>query len=468
MWYFKCHRCALLILGTVVTHGSAASYQYVNIVDDAGPFRFFGGPAINNSGTVAFHAVLDNFAGEGIFIGGGGAITTLYDSSGPFDGLGDADINDSGTVVFGASFDAGGGGLFTGNGGPTTTITSYGEGMIEINNQETVAFNTSQGVFVGSGGPITTIADTSGPFDNNLNVRSINDSGTVGFYASLDGDLAGEGIFIGSGGPITTVALSGENYPYAQVQDVHVNNAGTVAFMVAQHEGDGGGQVIFLGSPGSTTIVADTYGPYQLFPSDIGFNNNNQVAFKARLDADGEGIFTGPDPLADKVIQIGDPLFGSTLSFIVTYALNDNGEIAFRYNLANGISGIAVARPVQLLAGDYNLNGTVDAADYIVWRKNTSQSYEAWRTLFGQSGLSTPVDFNNDGTVDAADYVIWRKTGGIQYDAWRTHFGAPSGAGTGAAGPSPSQRAVPEPASALLCALGVVACGLRTRSKRQG
>ena len=34
---------------------------------------------------------------------------------------------------------------------------------------------------------------------------------------------------------------------------------------------------------------------------------------------------------------------------------------------------------------------------------------------------SLPGDFNNDGTVDAADYVVWRKTDGTQtgYNAWR-------------------------------------------------
>ena len=36
-----------------------------------------------------------------------------------------------------------------------------------------------------------------------------------------------------------------------------------------------------------------------------------------------------------------------------------------------------------------------------------------------------PGDFNHDGTVDAADYVVWRKTDGTPagYNTWRTHFG---------------------------------------------
>jgi hypothetical protein len=36
-----------------------------------------------------------------------------------------------------------------------------------------------------------------------------------------------------------------------------------------------------------------------------------------------------------------------------------------------------------------------------------------------------PGDFDGDGDVDAADYVVWRKTDGTQtgFDAWRTNFG---------------------------------------------
>jgi hypothetical protein len=44
-------------------------------------------------------------------------------------------------------------------------------------------------------------------------------------------------------------------------------------------------------------------------------------------------------------------------------------------------------------------------------------------------------DFNGDGTVDAADYVIWRKNDGSLegYNTWRAHFGTLSGVGGGAA-----------------------------------
>jgi hypothetical protein len=68
---------------------------------------------------------------------------------------------------------------------------------------------------------------------------------------------------------------------------------------------------------------------------------------------------------------------------------------------------------------------------------------------------SLPGDFNLDGTVDAADYAHWRKNDGTQaaYDTWRAHFGQTAGTGT-----STSGTAAPEPASfafILLALLGL-------------
>jgi hypothetical protein len=68
-------------------------------------------------------------------------------------------------------------------------------------------------------------------------------------------------------------------------------------------------------------------------------------------------------------------------------------------------------------------------------------------------------DFNGDGTVDAADYVVWRDGLGTlfmpnDYNTWRNHFGQSAGAGT--VFDSPGTIAVPEPwtLSAFLAFLG--------------
>jgi hypothetical protein len=70
--------------------------------------------------------------------------------------------------------------------------------------------------------------------------------------------------------------------------------------------------------------------------------------------------------------------------------------------------------------------------------------------------VTAPGDFNHDGAVDGADYVVWRKGVGTKYtpsdyDSWRTHFGQTytPGSGTGVS-------AVPEPRAWVSLLVGAV------------
>jgi len=75
---------------------------------------------------------------------------------------------------------------------------------------------------------------------------------------------------------------------------------------------------------------------------------------------------------------------------------------------------------------------------------------------------SLPGDFNLDGSVDAADYVVWRKTGGTPagYNTWRANFGQPSGSGSVAG----ANATVPEPTTLVM--LIVAAVGIRLRRRQ--
>jgi hypothetical protein len=74
--------------------------------------------------------------------------------------------------------------------------------------------------------------------------------------------------------------------------------------------------------------------------------------------------------------------------------------------------------------------------------------------LTGSVNSDSTGDYNADGIVDAADYVVWRKNVGTQtgYQAWRAHFGVGSG------GNSIVSGHVPEPSTIELCMFVLAGC----------
>jgi hypothetical protein len=347
----------LLLIFTVCTEGRA--YTFKLILDGTAPsggaeLCFACPPTMNNKGRLAFVAYLDGALNEGVFTSDGRQLTTIADTRGPLTHfaafpIGPA-INDKGEVVFVAD----GNGIFVGDGGPLTTINdpngpfSAVSSLPTLNNKGTVVFyavldGVGKGLFIWDQGQITTLYDTSGPFFDLDGAPAINDKGLVAFFAGLrpnDG-----GLFTGDGGPPTTIAMVGGAISHFFSRP-SINERGTVVFAAALTTG---GSAIFTGDGGPLTLIADTSGPFSDFLPDAyfpGINKANQVAFMATLRAGGNGIFTGPDPLADKVIATGDPLLGSTVIRLGFFrGLNDAGQIAFWATLANGSGGWFRADP---------------------------------------------------------------------------------------------------------------------------
>jgi hypothetical protein len=65
-----------------------------------------------------------------------------------------------------------------------------------------------------------------------------------------------------------------------------------------------------------------------------------------------------------------------------------------------------------------------------------------------------PGDFNGDGKVDAADYVVWRESGGsaTQYNSWRANYGRTAGSGASLL----EATAVPEPVTIVLLLISIL------------
>ncbi len=79
---------------------------------------------------------------------------------------------------------------------------------------------------------------------------------------------------------------------------------------------------------------------------------------------------------------------------------------------------------------------------------------------------SLPGDFNLDGTVDAADYVMWRKPMLVddEYETWQSNFGRSLSGGSG--GGERDSFAVPEPSMFMLAVWIIAFAGRRSYSRR--
>jgi hypothetical protein len=120
--------------------------------------------------------------------------------------------------------------------------------------------------------------------------------------------------------------------------------------------------------------------------------------------------------------------------------LDGTAPTMINYNFVEGLSGVTPSLNIDGANGDISLVLTAGIAG----------------------------DYNGDNKVDAADYVVWRKNPGNflpnAYDTWRANFGNPPGSGAGLG----TLAAIPEPnaiCTLLALSLGLPMC-VRRRSSR--
>jgi hypothetical protein len=171
-------------------------------------------------------------------------------------------------------------------------------------------------------------------------------------------------------------------------------------------------------------------------------------------DPPGQGWDESGSASANQLIELflGGPgaVFPANGSITLGNAFNPSvfgsgmpGDLQFNFGISEGSGlflpgSVSYVTSVPSVIGDYNQNGTVDAADYVVWRN---------------SGGATTLpnrDPSITGPVSAADY-----------NAWRARFGSTAGAGAALA-------AVPEPTALAALAGGLfLLASLPVRTRRR-
>jgi hypothetical protein len=198
-------------------------------------------------------------------------------------------------------------------------------------------------IFVARHGRVSAVA---GPFFTGFSDPTINNVGAVAFTAGLNTGPGGAfvgGAFVVRGGEVTTIATTAPDSPFESIGfGATINDSGAVAF---QADLRSGGQGIFLWRNGQLRPVITTSGVFTGLASPVALNNRGTIAFLATTHGEtAGGLFVGPDAVADKVIGIGDPLDGSSVTSLgLSFkGLNEAGQVVFRADLADGRQGYYV------------------------------------------------------------------------------------------------------------------------------
>ena len=187
--------------------------------------------------------------------------------------------------------------------------------------------------------------------------------------------------------------------------------------------GDAAGGLI-LDSTGSVDLAGD-------------YTQNSNGTLGVELDSIDNGLLTiGGDANLDGQLNVTlegsfDPSIGDSFQVIDAAGVlsgefsgvSTPGLVAgLGWRTTYGASSVLLS---VVLSGDYNGDGTVDAADYTVWRDSVG------------STTNLAADGDNNGIIDAADYAVWTSSFGLS----ESDFATASSSGS---------LPVPEPTSLML------------------
>jgi hypothetical protein len=344
---------------------AADTWTFTNLAEVGSEYSSFEAPALNGLG----EAVCFGYTAAGdqaiVKIDAGGVHAVAVADDTPFVGftgvggfqlVNEPDLDDDGRVIFrGYTYDPETwsyyGAAYLADGNATVALTNVGDTGLTLDwcnpafgDDGTAALVARDGdnhlILAGPAPSLVAVVDTAGAYYEFAGEVAASAAGKIAFRATKD---TWEWVICRWDGNVVTDVASVQDDGYLQLgYQLAINDAGQVAFGVQASEWVHG---IGLGSgAGPSTVVIDNEGPYDSF-GHVGLDGDGRLVFTAELDDWSDGIFAGPDPVADKVIARGDPLFGSIVTLAETgrYSVNESGQVGFRYQLEDGREGIAVA-----------------------------------------------------------------------------------------------------------------------------
>jgi hypothetical protein len=133
------------------------------------------------------------------------------------------------------------------------------------------------------------------------------------------------------------------------------------------------------------------------------------------------------DAIAGFTPSAGQSFTILTAASVDAASLTLGGPDASLFSLVKTSNSLVLQSATAGVAGDYNHNGVVDSADYVVWRNQNNTNVTA----------GTGADGDGNGVVNSNDY-----------DFWRARFGK-----TASASGLSESAGVPEPTTAIMAAL---------------
>ena len=123
------------------------------------------------------------------------------------------------------------------------------------------------------------------------------------------------------------------------------NDAGTIVFCGELADGVAG---VFLATDGLITPLIDARAGFASFRGAL-LNAAGELVFYATPTGGDLGIYTGPDPASDCLLEVGGRLFDSTVTGFALnpVSINRSGQLAIRVALEGGRQLILRADPAR-------------------------------------------------------------------------------------------------------------------------